>query len=249
MIELTQLAKKVFFISDLHLPLCPSGINRSRALENKLLAWLDYIKPQAEALFLLGDVFDFWFEYKYLIPKGAIRFQVKLWEFVQNKIPVYLFLGNHDGWSIDYLIQECGVQLFRKPASITICNRKFFLGHGDTIGPTMGYTLLRRLYHSRWFQSFVRILPPDWIYNRVDHYLTKKKGANPSFFAKKDRIFHYCEDKIEPFNHHDFYIFGHTHCPYIKALNHSSSYCNLGDWVFHYTYACFDGDNLSLLTF
>ena len=251
MIEITKLKpdKKIFFISDLHLPLRPSGSARSRELEDKVLGWLTYIQPQTQALFLLGDIFDFWFEYKHLVPKGAIRFQVKLWEFVKADIPVYFFLGNHDGWSIDYLTKECGVQLFREPLSITIANKRFLVGHGDNIDPTRGYSLLRRLYHSRWLQSFVKALPPDWVYSKVDGHLTQKKYAKPSFFAKKDRIFHYCKDKIEPFNQHAFYIFGHTHCPYIKPLNDTSSYCNLGDWVFHYTYACFDGEALSLLTF
>ncbi|WP_419241712.1 UDP-2,3-diacylglucosamine diphosphatase [Cardinium endosymbiont of Nabis limbatus] len=249
MIQIEKLEQKIFFISDLHLPLRPSGIDRSPWLEDQLLDWLDYIKPQAQALFLLGDVFDFWFEYRYLVPKGAIRFQAKMWEFYKAEIPVYFFLGNHDGWSIDYLTQECGVQLFRKPASITIAHNRFLVGHGDTMHPTTGYALLRKLYHSSWLQSFVRALPPDWVYSRVDRYLTKKKHAKSSFFEENDRIFHYCKDKIEPFNHHEFYIFGHTHCPYIKALNHSSRYCNLGAWISDRTYACFDGLSLSLLKF
>ncbi|UWW97444.1 MAG: UDP-2,3-diacylglucosamine diphosphatase [Candidatus Cardinium sp.] len=249
MIHITRLEKKIFFISDLHLPLRPSGIATPPWLEDKLLDWLDYIKPQAQALFLLGDVFDFWFEYKHLVPRGAIRFQAKLWEFSKAQIPVYFFLGNHDGWSIDYLMQECGVQLFSAPASITIAGKRFLVGHGDTIHPSMRYALFRRLYHSRWLQSFVRFLPPDWVYNQVAHYLAKKKYAKPSFFEENDRIFRYCKDKIEPFNHHEFYIFGHTHCPYIKAFNHASSYCNLSAWISHHTYACFDGTALSLLRF
>ncbi|WP_342265747.1 UDP-2,3-diacylglucosamine diphosphatase [Cardinium endosymbiont of Philonthus spinipes] len=249
MIQIQKLEQKIFFISDLHLPLRPSGVAISPQLEDKVLDWLDYIQPQAQALFLLGDIFDFWFEYKHLVPKGAIRFQAKLWEFYKAGIAVYFFLGNHDGWAIDYLTQECGVQLFREPASITIADKRFLVGHGDTFHATIRYTLLRRLYHSSWLQSFVRALPPDWVYNRVYRYLAKKKRTNPSFLQEKDRIFHYCKDKIEPFNHHEFYIFGHTHCPYIKALNHSSSYCNLGDWLFHDTYACFDGVTLSLLKF
>lgn len=258
MIQIPKLEKKIFFISDLHLPLRPSGIDGSPTLENKVIDWLDYIKPQAQALFLLGDIFDFWFEYKYLVPKGAVRFQAALWAFYKAGIPVYFFLGNHDGWSIDYLTQECGVQLLNKPASITIANKRFLVGHGDTMHPTMRYALFRRLYHSGWFQSFVRALPPDWVYGTINWYFTqkkvrllsyKKKYGIPAFCEKKDRIFQYCKDKIEPFNHHEFYIFGHTHCPYIKALNHSSSYCNLGDWVSHYTYACFDGVALALLKF
>ncbi|AXI24183.1 Calcineurin-like phosphoesterase [Cardinium endosymbiont of Sogatella furcifera] len=249
MIQITTLEKQIFFISDLHLPLRSSGVARSSHLEDKVLDWLDYIKPRTQALFLLGDIFDFWFEYTYLVPRGAIRFQVKLWEFTQAEIPVYFFLGNHDGWSIDYLTQECGVQLFREPASITIANKRFFVGHGDTIHPTMCYTLLRKLYHSAWLQAFVRALPPNWVYGGVDRYLSKKKCDNVSFCPQKDRIFDYCKDKIEPFNHHEFYIFGHTHCPYIKAFNHSSTYCNLGTWITNYTYACFDGITLSLLKF
>lgn len=258
MIEIPELNKKIFFISDLHLPLRPTGVDGPSELEDKVIDWLDYIKPQAQALFLLGDIFDCWFEYKHLVPKGAIRFQATLWTFVKAGIPVYFFLGNHDAWVIDYFTQECGVQLFSKPASITIADKRFLIGHGDTVHPTTAYALLRRLYDSSLIQSFVRLLPPDWVYNAIHGYLKKKRASvllsrekydSPLFFQAKDRIFEHCKDKIEPFNHHEFYIFGHTHVPYIKALNHSSSYCNLGDWLCHYTYACFDGVALSLLKF
>lgn len=249
------MTKQVFFISDLHLPLATSGIDGPRGVEDKLLDWLDYIQPEAEALFLLGDIFDFWFEYKHLVPKGAFRFQAKLWAFFKANIPVYFFLGNHDGWAIDYLTQECGVQIFRKPASITIADKRFLVGHGDTFGANIGYTLLRKLYDSSWLQACVRTLPPDWFYAMVNRYLiTKryflnKKYNNCSFYQEKDRIFRHCKDVIEPFNHHEFYIFGHTHCPYIKTISDSSSYCNIGDWVWHYTYASFDGATFSLRTF
>ncbi|CDG50102.1 UDP-2,3-diacylglucosamine diphosphatase [Cardinium endosymbiont of Bemisia tabaci] len=258
MIQIPKIKKKIFFISDVHLPLRPSGTNRPATLEDKIIDWLHHIKPQTQALFLLGDIFDFWFEYKYLVPKGAIRFQATLYAFYSAGIPVYFFLGNHDGWSIDYLTQECGVQLFRKPASITLANKRFLVGHGDTINPTTRYKLFHKLYHSGWLQFFMRMLPADWLYGTIDWYFTKKKGRlpyckdkydPPSAFAEKDPIFQYCKDQIEPFDHHEFYIFGHTHCPYIKALNDSSSYCNLGDWVSHDTYACFDGVALSLHKF
>jgi UDP-2,3-diacylglucosamine hydrolase len=243
--------KKIFFASDFHLPIRLSSTTNATHREDKILAWLSYIMSETQALFLLGDVFNFWFEYKYLVPKGAIRFQTKLLEFHQAQIPVYFFLGNHDCWSMDYFKQECGVQLFRKPASITICNQHFLVGHGDNINPTTKYAILQRLYKNDFLQSMIRVIPADWLYGMVHRYLLKKEYRirNNSVLEEKDRIFRYCKDKIEPFVHHDFYIFGHTHVPCIKTLNDSSRYCNLGDWASNCTYACFNGQELVLLKF
>jgi UDP-2,3-diacylglucosamine hydrolase len=245
-----QKKKKIFFISDLHLPLQFSGSANATEQEDKVLAWLDYIKPKTHALFLLGDIFDFWFEYKFLVPKGAIRLLVKLLEFHKAQIPVYFFLGNHDYWCIDYLTQACGVQLFKKPESITICNQSFLIGHGDTFNPNPYHAIFYRWYHSAFLQSLARTVPADWLYGLIHRFVLRKNPIrNNSVFEKKDRIFKYCQEQIEPFVHHDFYIFGHMHAPIIKVLNDSSYYYNIGDWVSHYTYACFDGLALSLLNF
>ena len=130
MIHIAQLEneKRIFFISDVHLPLQVSGHLTDSFRMNKVVAWLDYIQPQAAALFLLGDIFDFWFEYKYLIPKSAIRFQTKLWDFHIAQIPIYFFLGNHDAWAMDYLQQEFGVKIFKNPESIAVGKHSFFSG-------------------------------------------------------------------------------------------------------------------------
>ena len=217
----------------------------------KLLSWLDYIMPKAQALFLLGDVFDFWFEYKYLIPKGALRFQAKLLEFHQANIPVYYFLGNHDCWAIDYFMQVCGIKLYRNYASLTICKKHFLVGHGDAVNPKTPYAILRKLYNNNFLQAVARILPVDWLYSIVQCHLRKRayRIMNNSVLEKNERILRYCKEKIEPCTHHDFYIFGHTHIPCIQILNNSSLYCNLGDWVSNCTYACFDGLELTLLKF
>ncbi|MDD9139400.1 MAG: UDP-2,3-diacylglucosamine diphosphatase [Candidatus Cardinium sp.] len=252
MIQITQLqkGKKIFFISDLHLPLQMSSKTNNSCREDKVIAWLNYIQPQAEALFLLGDIFDFWFEYKYLIPKGALRFQAKLLSFCEEKIPVYFFLGNHDYWAKDYLMHVSGVQIFRAPLSVCICNKRFLIGHGDTINPTRSYSLLLKLYHNALLQHLAKLLPADWLYGMVDYYCLKKNNRKKDWdLGQEDRILHYCKTEIEPSMHHDFYIFGHMHTPCIKAINHTSYYCNLGDWITHYTYGCFDGLVFSLLKF
>lgn len=255
MIEITQLqeGKKVFFISDLHLPAAINHQKTEIEREKKVIAWLDYVQPQIQALFLLGDIFDFWFEYNYLVPKVSLPFQAKLLELYHAHIPIYFFLGNHDCWSKDYLTQQCGVIIVKAPASISICGRQFFIGHGDTIAPSIYGRLLEKIYRNAVFQSIVRILPSDWLYRMVYHCWIKKKQAvamdKDNSLAKKDRIFVYCKNHIEPFAHHDFYIFGHTHRPCLQKIHHKSYYCNLGDWISHYTYACFDGLTLSLLNF
>ena len=244
--------KKIFFASDLHLPMHRSGQLTDRQQEEAIIAWMDYIMPQAQALFLAGDIFDFWFEYKYLIPKGALKFHSKLQAFDQAKIPIYFLTGNHDYWLIDYATQIANIHIFKNPITIHIEQKRFLIGHGDTINPTIGYRLLRKFYTSKTIQSIARILPADWLYGIIDAYLKKRKKKlmqRYSLLPKKDRIFHYCKTNIEPFSHYDFYIFGHTHTPYIKKLGDSSAYCNLGDWINHYTYAYFDGVKLMLSNF
>ncbi|TDG95723.1 UDP-2,3-diacylglucosamine diphosphatase [Cardinium endosymbiont of Culicoides punctatus] len=250
-IEQLQDNKKVFFISDLHLPIQASGSSIATYQEDKIVNWLDYIKPQAQALFLLGDVFNFWFEYKYLIPRGCLKFQAKLLEFYKEDIFVYFFVGNRDCWSIDYLTQTCGVQILHHPQSIMISNQSFFIGHGDTIGVSSRYKMIRKLYNNSLLLPIVRAIPADWLYGAMCFFLKKKTYTikDNSFFIENDRIFRYCRDNIEPIMHHDFYIFGHTHAPFIEQINEASSYCNTGDWISNYTYGCFDGFKISLCKF
>lgn len=244
--------KKIFFVSDIHFPLHGNDrVVKDNHREEKILAWLDRIKPEAQALFLLGDVFDFWFEYQYLVPKGAMRFQAKLLEFYQAKIPVYFFLGNHDVGALNYFTTFLGVHVFRKPTSISICNQRFLVGHGDSINPTKGYAVLLQLYTNHLFQCMVRLIPADWLYTMVHSHLRRKAArvrTNPSL-EQRDRIFLCCKETIEPFFPHNFYIFGHTHMPCMQKINHSSHYCNTGDWVSNNTYAYFDGSTLELLAF
>jgi UDP-2,3-diacylglucosamine hydrolase len=245
--------KKIFFASDIHFPLHGNGsVVNDAHREEKILAWLDCIKPAAQALFLLGDVFDFWFEYQYLVPKGALRFQAKLLEFYQAKIPVYFFLGNHDIWALNYFTTFFGLHVFRKPASISICNQRFLVGHGDNLNPTKGYAVWLRLYSNPFLQSMVRLIPADWLYRLVHSHLRRKAArvkTKSLSLEPEDPIFLCCKETIEPFFPHNFYIFGHTHMPCMQKISHSSQYCNTGDWVSHSTYAYFDGSTLELLAF
>ena len=127
----------------------------------------------------------------------------------------------------------------------------FLVGHGDTIDPSIWYRIVRKLYQNRYIQSLARMIPPDWLYRVVHRCCLQKQYPinNNSVFVQKDRIFQYCRTRIEPVMHHNFYVFGHTHMPFIQAINDSSYYCNLGDWMSHYTYACFDGIMVSLHKF
>jgi len=249
-IKTIQQDKKIFFASDFHLYTGQISNKREgncpmHQREAKLCTWLHRIMPQTQALFLLGDIFDFWFEYKYLIPKIAPSFQAKLLEFLEANIPIYYFLGNHDCWAIDYFT-GIGIEVHKQNASIQICNKKFLVGHGDLLDYRSWQKIVSKLYRSSFCHTMARMLPPDVLYGIFNSFFKKKNCAPHTTMVNNDPLFDYCRYKIEPVNHHDFYIFGHMHNPCIKPIGAISTYCNLGDWISHNTYAYFDGIKLAL---
>ena len=241
--------KKVFFASDFHLGV-PNAAS-SLAREKKIVRWLDSIKAEAQAIFLLGDIFDFWFEYRHAIPKGFIRIQGKLAELTDSGIPVYFFTGNHDMWMFDYFTQELNIPVLRKPISITLGNQKFHIGHGDGLGPKdHTYKVLKKVFAnpvSQWL--FARVHPNAGI-GLANFWSRRSRISN----TKADEIFHgedrewlvaYCKE-TEAREHHDFYVFGHRHLPLDIRIGQKSRYLNLGEWVNYCTYAVYDGTDLKL---
>lgn len=248
--------KNIYFASDFHLGVPDHSSSLER--EKLIVAWLDSIKPTTEELFLMGDLFDFWFEYKTVVPKGYVRFLGKLAEFTDAGIPVHVFRGNHDIWAFDYLQKEVGVQLYRKPVIRTFNNKQFFLAHGDGLGPgDTGYKLLKKLFEVKANQFLFRWLHPD-IGTRIGLCFSKKSRiANVArerkteipVAAQNEMLYHFCQDKLLQGNTIHFFIFGHRHIPLNHLLKPNSRLIILGDWVSNYSYAVFDGDSLELKFF
>ncbi|MDP5093212.1 MAG: UDP-2,3-diacylglucosamine diphosphatase, partial [Polaribacter sp.] len=208
--------KKVYFASDQHLgaPTMEASFPR----EKKFVAWLDSIKSDAEAIFLLGDLFDFWFEYKTVVPKGFTRVLGKLAEISDSGIPIYFFVGNHDLWMKDYFEKELSIPVFHQPQEFLINQKKFFIGHGDGLGPEdIGYKRMKKVFTFPLFKWMFRWLHPD-LGVKLGQYMSVKNkmisGEEDFKFlgAENEWLVQYCKKKLQE-NHYDYFVFGHRHLP------------------------------------
>ncbi|MFH6767222.1 UDP-2,3-diacylglucosamine diphosphatase [Gaetbulibacter aquiaggeris] len=241
--------KKIYFASDNHLGAPTKDASAPR--EKKFVAWLDDIKQDAAAIFLLGDLFDFWFEYKTVIPKGFTRTLGKLAEISDSGIPVYFFVGNHDLWMDDYFKTELNIPVYHQAEEFVLNNKIFFIGHGDGLGPAdKGYKRMKKVFTNPFFKWVFRWVHPD-VGMRIAQYLSVKNklisGDDDAQFLGEENewLAQYSQKKLEE-KHRDFFIFGHRHLPLEIQLNPSSKYINLGDWIGYYTYGVFDGDKMEL---
>jgi UDP-2,3-diacylglucosamine hydrolase len=243
--------KKIYFASDNHLG-APNP-QASRAREKQFVAWLEKIQNDAAAIYLLGDLFDFWFEYKTVVPKGFVRVLGKLAEISDTGIPITFFVGNHDLWMRDYFQTELGITVHHQPLVLIVGKTRFFIGHGDGLGPgDKGYKRMKKLFTHPLSKYFFRWLHPD-LGMKLGKYLSQKNklisGKEDVKFLGKDKewLVAYAQKRLmeEDF---DYFVFGHRHLPLQIALNHTSKYINLGDWITHNTYAVFDGATLELKT-
>ena len=244
--------KKIYFASDFHLGVPTHEISLTR--EKKICRWLDSIKHDAQEIFLVGDLFDFWFEYKYTVPKGNVRLLGKIAELTDAGIKVHFFVGNHDLWMKDYFVEELKVSIHYQPITRTFDNKVFYIGHGDGLGPgDKGYKFLRRIFASKFCQ---------WLYSRLHpnlaFYIARRSskrsriGAGNSdekfLGSENEWLFLFSRDYLK--NHKvDFFVFGHRHLPLDLDVDGKARYVNLGEWIHYDTYAVFDGKNLSLLKF
>ena len=234
--------KKIYFASDQHLG-APSP-KASLPREKKFVAWLDTIKEDAGTIFLLGDLFDFWFEYKTVVPKGFVRVLGKLAELKDAGIDIYFFVGNHDLWMRDYFQKELNIPVFHKPQEFDINGKIFLIGHGDGLGPSdHGYKRMKKVFTFPFFKWLFRWLHPD-IGVRLGHYFSVKNklisGDEDARFLGEENewLAQYCRRKLTE-KHYDFFVFGHRHLPLEIELNNNSTYINLGDWIQHFTYGEF----------
>lgn len=243
-----QMRNKIYFASDFHLGV--PDYKKSREREGRIVRWLDEIKTDAAEIFLVGDVFDFWFEYKNAIPKGFVRLQGKIAEITDSGIPVHWFTGNHDMWIFDYIPSELGVKLYRKPISREFHGKKFFIGHGDGLGPgDHGYKLIKSVFANRLTQWLFARLHPNLGIAVAKYWSGRSRAASRTkdeeFLGDKEFLVQYCKEVLKK-EHYDYFIFGHRHLPLEIKLSEKSTYVNLGEWVNQSSYAVLDNGNLSL---
>ena len=244
--------KKIYFISDIHLGTPSSEASLQR--EKKLIEFLDSIFNHTHQLFLVGDVFDFWFDYKTVVPKGFVRLFGKLAQFSDAGIPVHYFKGNHDMWLNGYFESELNFTIHNDNFEFQYAGKKFFVGHGDGKGPQdFGYKRLKKIFRNPISQWLFRWIHPD-IGTAIALYWSKRSryatGEKLEKFngVENEWLVHYVRKKLEQ-NPADFYIFGHRHLPLDIKINENTQYINLGDWLHYQSYAVFDGEKLQLKYF
>ncbi|HEY1010362.1 MAG: UDP-2,3-diacylglucosamine diphosphatase [Daejeonella sp.] len=238
---------KIYFASDFHLGVPDRKSSRER--EDRIVRWLDLIKADAAEIFLMGDVFDFWFEYATVIPRGFIRFQGKLAELSDSGIKITFFKGNHDMWMFDYFGQEMGIKIVSDELIMERNGKKFYLHHGDGLGPgDKMYKILKKIFRSKVCQWLFARLHPNLGIGIAQRWSksSRAQNAKEEVFedAGKEWLYKYSQELLQQ-DHFDYMIFGHRHLPLDLSLG-NSRYINLGEWLIYNSYAVFDGENLKL---
>lgn len=239
--------KKIYFISDFHLgaPDAQSSLRR----EKQVVSFLNEMKEDAHSIFIVGDLFDFWFEYKKVVPKGYVRILGKIAELTDAGIAVHFFVGNHDMWMKNYFQTELNVPVYYEPKSFTYNNKKFFIGHGDGLGPSdHGYKAMKKVFRhplSKWLFGLL----PSRVGIGIANYFSQKsrdadKGIVEKFHGEQKEWLLMFSREILKKEHYDFFVFGHRHLPIDYRLTESSRYINLGEWINFETYAVFDGQDM-----
>jgi UDP-2,3-diacylglucosamine hydrolase len=239
--------QKIYFASDFHLGI--GGKLTSFQREKIILEWLNRIQHDAGMIFLVGDIFDYWFEYDQVVPKGYVRLLGKLAEFQDNGIEIIFYTGNHDMWMFRYLQDELGAKLYKEPVIWNIQGKKFFIGHGDGLGPgDHGYKLIKKIFNhpvSQWL--FARIHPNTGI--RLMRYFSSQsrfQNPNEEWDENKEWLVRFCRDFSQK-EKIDYYVFGHRHLVIDFLLpDNQSRYINLGDWYQFFSYAVYDGEKMEI---
>lgn len=243
---------KIYFASDIHLG-APS-IKDHRAHEMRFVRFLESIENDADELFLLGDIFDYWFEYKSVAPKGFVRFLGKISQMTDKGIKVHFFTGNHDVWMWDYLEKECGVEVHHKHCEIERDGRRLFIGHGDGLGNyDRGYNLLKWIFENRVAQFLYSMLHPNfanWIATTWSGNSRKRDDKNTKFHTFRNEEEHqvmFARKQISEGKHFDYYVFGHRHVEADYPLNDATRLIVLGQWMSGSTYAVMTDGKLELM--
>jgi UDP-2,3-diacylglucosamine hydrolase len=241
--------KNIYFISDFHLG-APNA-EASLVREKKVVAFLQQVQPQCEALFLLGDVFDFWFEYKTVVPKGFTRLLGVLAQYADAGIPIHLWVGNHDMWMKDYFEKEFNATVYYEPKAFTLQGKQFLIGHGDGLGPgDKGYKFIKKVFRNPVCKAMFGFLHPSLgmaIANYFSRKSRAKTGNTDEVFLGEDKewLVIYCKEILQH-KHYDYFVFGHRHLPLTISLTPNSQYLNLGDWIKYFTYGELNNGQLVL---
>lgn len=241
--------KKLYLLSDFHL----GAPNHAASLEREkaVVAFLEQIRHDAGCIIIAGDIFDFWFEYKKAVPRGFTRLLGKLAELTDSGIPVEVFVGNHDMWMRDYFQQELNIPVHYEPKVYEWNGKRFYIGHGDGLGPgDHGFKFIKKIFRNPVCQWLFGWLHPNLGIGLANYFSRKSREktgeADADFLgADKEWLIIYCKEVLAK-AHYDYFIFGHRHYPIDFALNDSSRYINLGDWIRNFTYASFDGQDVQL---
>lgn len=240
--------KNIYFASDFHLG--SPNIEESRLREDRIVRWLNFIEPTCKELFLMGDVFDFWFEYKLVVPKGFVRLQGKLAAMSDAGIKIWFFKGNHDMWVKDYFIRELGMEIVDDEKIMERNGKLFFLHHGDGLGPGDNrYKFLRKVFRSPFCQWLFALLPPRIGLGVANGWSAHSRAASntPEVFhgAENEWLMIFAKEQLKS-AHFDYFIFGHRHLPLDLEIIPGTQYVNLGEWINYSSYAVFDGESLRL---
>ncbi|MEY3060019.1 MAG: hypothetical protein RL000_1371 [Bacteroidota bacterium] len=241
--------KKVYFLSDFHLGVPDHASSLER--EKRIVSFLDQIKDKAAMVFVVGDLFDFWFEYRTVVPKGYVRILGKLAELTDNHIPVHFFVGNHDMWMSGYFEKELNIPVFFESQTYEFNGKKMLVGHGDGLGPgDHGYKFIKKVFRNPFCQFLFGLLPPFFGISIANFFSKRSRimtGTTDENFLGEDKewLVLYAKEKLKK-EHFDYFVFGHRHLPIDFQLKEGSRYINLGDWIKYNSYAEFDGANFQL---
>ncbi len=245
-------SKKIYFLSDFHLGAPTHAASLER--EKLIIQFLDEIKDTAAEIFIVGDMFDFWYEYRKVVPKGSVRLLGKLAELTDAGIPLHFFVGNHDMWMRDYFETELNIPVYYEPKEFERNGKKLLIGHGDGLGPgDHGYKRLKKVFRNPVCKWLFGILPPV-VGMGIANYMSRRSraqtGSSEETFLGEDKewLIIYCKEVLtkKPI---DYFIFGHRHLPIDFKLEANSRYINLGDWITFNTYAAFDGEQIVLQSY
>ncbi len=245
--------KNIYFASDIHLG--SDVFEAPLEVERRFVRWLESIKNDAKVLYLLGDIFDFWYEYKYVVPRGFTRFLGKISEMTDLGVEVHFFTGNHDIWVYDYLPKETGVIVHTRPFTTEINGKKFYLAHGDGLGDdSRSFRLIRSIFHNKVCQKLFGSIHPRWSFAFAHAWSkhSRKTGlANPAeyFGEEKEHLVLYSKQYVQQFPDTDYLIYGHRHILLDLMLSHRSRMMIIGDWLQYFSFAVFDGEDLFLEQF
>jgi len=239
---------KVYFLSDAHLGSRFHG--DSRETERRLCRWLESTRHDAQAIYLLGDIFDYWYEYRHVVPKGFTRLLGKLSELTDAGVEIHFFIGNHDIWLTDYLSVECGLILHFEPLILDIGGKRFFLAHGDGLGDdSRSFHLLRKIFHSRFLRRCFSAIHPRWTIPLAHAWSNSSRlygGVQEYLGEDKEHLVLFAKEKLKELPDINYFIFGHRHILLDLPIAERSDVIILGDWISYFSYAVFDGETVSL---